>query len=217
MLETQMIHQEAVQYRRFENYLIQHCLSWHSFAASLEIDISFGDLMLVTELSKTAAWSSAVYSNSSTELSLSFSGGAPFSTTGIGASHSLDKIGPIERRRSQQRAAESSPLLKDHSVFVKAYRLGTRQTYYYALVSLFMKARGKNRLGNRNDNEGAIETTLEPALPLPASQNSLHLPGYPEVVAMRPYEPVSHPPFETLTVLTCSVRILIPELLCLPL
>jgi hypothetical protein len=111
MLETQMVHQEAIQYRRFESYLLQHCLSWHYFVRSLDIDISFGDLMLVTELSKTAAWSSAVYSNSSTEFSLSFSIGAPFSTAGVGASRSIEKVGPIERRRSQQRAAAENPLL----------------------------------------------------------------------------------------------------------
>jgi hypothetical protein len=137
-----MIRQEASQYLRFERYLLQHCILWYAFARSLDIDVGFGDLMLVTETSKTAAWSSAVYSQSSTEFGLSFSVGAPFSAAGLGASRNLEKIGPIERRRSSQRANPYNPPLPDtHTVFIKAYRLGTRQAYVHSLVYKFMKLR----------------------------------------------------------------------------
>jgi hypothetical protein len=182
-----MIRREAVQNHRLENYLRQNCVSWHTFARSLDIRIGFGDVMLVTECSKTAAWSSAVYSNSSTEFSLSFSVGLPFSAAGIGAWSSLAKIGPIERRRSQRRALpQSSPLPNNHTVFVKAYRLGIRQSYYYSLVSLFIKARGstETRGSEASTNEAALSTTLA------SSQNALTPPGMPESIIMQPYTPV---------------------------
>lgn len=195
MLETQMIHQEAVQHHRLESYLTQHCHSWHTFARSLDIHISFGDLMLVTECSKAAAWSSAVYSNSSTEFGLSFSIGMPFATAGISASTSLAKIGPIERRRSQLRArAHGSPLPKNHTVFIKAYRLGMRQSYYHSLVSVFMRARGQSFNGNRSNKESANDVALRPGLA--ASQNTSPPSSSIESYIIRPFDPVS---FNTLS------------------
>lgn len=183
-----MIREEAVQYRRLETYVIQHCRSWHSFARSLDIHICFGDLMLVTECSKTAAWSSAVYSNSSTEFGLSFSIGMPFTAAGIAGSSSLEKIGPVERRRSQRRAyPQGPPLPKNHAVFVKAYRLGTREAYRQSAVSIFMKALGFGSA--RSDREGtsgvgprstrSLLTAPKDSSPVPAG-----------LVVMRPYKPV---------------------------
>ncbi|KAF9459081.1 hypothetical protein BDZ94DRAFT_1239516 [Collybia nuda] len=55
-LETQMIREEAVQSLPLEIYVMQFCRSWHAFIKRLGIHITFGDLMLITECSKTAAW-----------------------------------------------------------------------------------------------------------------------------------------------------------------
>lgn len=187
MLETQMIREEAIQYRRLETYLAQHCRSWHAFARSLDIYISFGDLMLVTECSKTAAWSSAVYSNSSTEFALSFSVGMPFTTAGIAASSALEKIGPVERRRSQRRArSHDPPLSKDHTVFIKAYKLGTREAYCQSAVSFFMNAlKPSPARGNREGlSRGRSHSTLT------ASQDSTSPSSADGLFIMQPYEPV---------------------------
>lgn len=191
MLETQMIHQEAVQYHRFENYLLRHCLSWHAFARSLDIRIGFGDLMLVTECSKTAAWSSAVYSNNSTEFSLSFSVGIPFSAAGMGASSSIERIGPIERRRSQRRAQfQGPPLPNTHTVFIKAYRLGTRQAYYQSLVYLFMKAKGPSLRGNRDatdsGNSNAEGDSQAATGPVTSPSYSVRPLDYSETIVVQP-------------------------------
>ncbi|KAF9461572.1 hypothetical protein BDZ94DRAFT_1138614, partial [Collybia nuda] len=75
ILEKQMDRTEAIQYRHLEAYIMQNCHSWHAFARDLGFRIGFGDLMFVTECSKAAVWSSAVYSNSTTEFGLSFSVG----------------------------------------------------------------------------------------------------------------------------------------------
>lgn len=174
-----MIREEAVQYRRLETYVIRHCRSWHSFARSLDIHIGFGDLMLITECSKTAAWSSAVYSNSSTEFGLSFSIGMPFTAAGIAGSSSLEKIGSVERRRSQHRAHSQGPLPKNHAVFIKAYRLGTREAYRQSAVSIFMKALGFGTA--RND---ARTNEVGPTALKASSSSSTGL------VVTRPYEPV---------------------------
>lgn len=187
MLEAQMIHQEAVPNPHVENYLVQHSHSWHAFAKSLDIHIGFGDLMLVTGCSKTAAWSSAVYSNSSADFGLSFSTEMAFVTEGIIALDSCEQIEPLERRRSLPRIqTHNSPLPKNQTVFIKAYRLGMRQSYHHSLVFLFMKARGSSFYINQGNNEGASEASLRPASP--ASQNSTESTNS---YIMRPYEPVS--------------------------
>ncbi|KAF9459080.1 hypothetical protein BDZ94DRAFT_1061902 [Collybia nuda] len=186
MLETQMVREEAFQSLPLESYVIKHCLSWHAFARSLGIRIGFGDLMLVMECSKTAAWSSVVYSNSSTEFSLSFSVGMPFTTAGISGSSSVEKIGPVERRRSQNRAVENSvPLPKDHTVFIKAYRMGIRQMYYQSLVSLFMKARNTKSTHQTGEFMGRVGLHS----PESSSGNRFLLPTTPEPFSTRPYEP----------------------------
>lgn len=187
MLEARMIHQEAVPSPHVETYLIQHSHSWHTFARSLDIHIGFGDLMLVTGCSKTAAWSTAVYSNSSTDFGLSFSIDMPFVTEGVTALNGFEQIQPLERRRSLPRIqAHKSPLPKNQAVFIKGYRLGMRQSYHHSLVFLFMKARGSSFYIKQGNNEGASEASLRPASP--TSQNSA---DSTEPYIMRPYEPVS--------------------------
>lgn len=135
MLETQMSRQQALHDHRFKNYLLQHCLSWYSFARELGVQVEFGDIVLVTECSKTAAWASAVYSQSSKEFGMSFSAGGTFlpSTAGVSISAGLERVGPVEYRRSQRRAIALTDrvqdLSKDHTVFIRGYRLGSRSLY----------------------------------------------------------------------------------------
>lgn len=194
-----MIRQRAAQHCRLENYLIEHCRSWHAFARSLDIHIGFGDLMLVTECSKTAAWSSAVYSNNATEFGLSFSVGAPFAAAGVAASRSIEKIGPIERRRSRRRAsAHDSPLPNIHTVFIKAYRLGMRQMYYRSLVSLFMKARSPSVPHAHGQRGGSPP-------PSDASQNPSSSPSPSTSYIIGPYESVC-----TVFTLDASHKLILP-------
>lgn len=182
-----MIRQVAVQSQRFERYLTRHCASWHAFATFLDIPVDFGDLMLVTECSKTAAWSSVVYSKSSTEFELSFSVGSAFSSPVITGSRSVQKAGRFEHRRSELRAEELiQPLSQDHTVFIKAYRLGTRQSYSKSFASFFMKIISRIP----GDNEVAGE--VGPPVASSASSQELVSPrGSPGTFVMRPYETVS--------------------------
>ncbi|KAG6907759.1 hypothetical protein DXG01_007513 [Tephrocybe rancida] len=105
MQETQMRRDEAVQTQFFEDYMRRHCQSWLDFVKRKRIPVGFGQLMLVTECSKTAAWSSAVYSNSAKEFGVSFSVGSAFGPCAakLSASASMERTGPIERRRSAER------------------------------------------------------------------------------------------------------------------
>lgn len=189
VLETQMMHQKTRQHGYLGNHLRQHCHAWHAFARSNGIYMDFGDLMLVTGFSKTAAWSSAVYSNNSIRFGLSFSVGMPFTTTaGIAASNHHEMIGPIERRRSQCRAQpHNPPPPKDHTVFIEVYRAGMRQVYKHSFVSLFMKSRNSTVPENRRNYESASEVGW------PASTVSQGLPQPPvsaESEITRPYESV---------------------------
>lgn len=71
-----MSRQQALHETLFKNYLLQHCLSWYDFARDIDVQVEFGDVtMLVTECSKTVAWASAVYSQSSKEFGITFSAG----------------------------------------------------------------------------------------------------------------------------------------------
>ncbi|KAF8056506.1 hypothetical protein FPV67DRAFT_639679 [Lyophyllum atratum] len=197
MLETQMMRQDAVQDSLLESYLQRHCLSWHAFARSNHITVGFGDLMLVTECSKTGAWSSAVYSNNVREFGLGFSIGAPFlpSAAGISASASVERVGPVERRRSEERALpEGTPPVKNHTIFLKAYRLGIRQTYYRSMVYLFMKTldpRARENMEspgtNRIRSVSAGETSQAMIAPPPGANALTHL----ETFVLRPDPPVS--------------------------
>ncbi|KAG6819905.1 hypothetical protein H0H93_007542 [Arthromyces matolae] len=144
--ETQMRREEAFQNQNLEDYLLRHCQSWYDFAKQNRITLGFGQIMLVTECSKTAAWSSAVYSNSSKEFGVSFSVGGSFVSCapGISASAGIERSGPIERRRSMQRpTTDGSQPLKNHTIFFKAIHLGTRRLYYKSVISLFIQSRNR--------------------------------------------------------------------------
>jgi len=143
MLETQMSRHAILQEARFINYLRKHCLSWYLFASDNDILVEFGDIMLVTECSKTAAWASAVYSQSSRDFGLSFSVGGAFLpiSHGLGMSAGYERVGSVEHRRSQRRviaSADADVVTKDQTVFIKAYRLGPRSLYQRSLAQKIM-------------------------------------------------------------------------------
>jgi hypothetical protein len=157
MLETQMIRQQALHESLFKNYLLQHCLSWYTFARDLGVQVEFGDIMLVTECSKTAAWASAVYSQSSKEFGMSFSAGGAFlpTTGGVAISAGIERIGPVEYRRSQRRAITLSDIEgvpHDHTVFIKAYRLGSRSLYLRSFAHKIMKTKNRPRLEDQDED-----------------------------------------------------------------
>jgi len=158
MLETQMCRQQALHETLFKNYLLEHCLSWYTFARDLGVQVEFGDIMLVTECSKTAAWASAVYSQSSKEFGMSFSTGGAFlpAASGVVVSTGQERIGPVEYRRSQRLAislvgVEGTP--KDHTVFVKGYRLGSRSLYLRSLARKIMKAKNRPRAADQGQDD----------------------------------------------------------------
>jgi len=157
MLETQMCRQQALHETLFKNYLLQHCLSWYTFARDIGIQVEFGDIMLVTECSKTAAWASAVYSQSSKAFGMSFSAGGTFlpATSGMTVSSGHERIGPVEYRRSQRlvnsQAGFDGP--KDHTVFVKGYRLGSRNLYLRSIAHKVMKAKSRTRGPDQDQND----------------------------------------------------------------
>ncbi|GLB41527.1 putative fungal specific transcription factor [Lyophyllum shimeji] len=183
ILESEMSRASAVQTARFERYLRQHYLSFLAFAKSLDINLAFGDLMLVVECSKTAAWSSAVYANSDREFSLQFSVGNPFQPSSLGFSvvASVERVGSVDRRRSRRRALTSDPpLSNDHTVFLKAFRLGTREAYLHSTVSLFMKARdsffgdrrGEPRSNKSRGSNASAGGTTPPSWGAPSSSGT---------------------------------------------
>ncbi|GLB34411.1 hypothetical protein LshimejAT787_0112950 [Lyophyllum shimeji] len=203
LLESQMTREQAVQRRRFENYLRRHCHSWHAFAESLDIDIGFGDLMLVTECSRTAAWSSAVYSNSSREFSLKLSVGNPLVPSAVGASAStgVERAGAVELRASVKHPSPGGqPLPDDHTVFIKAYRLGTRQAYLRSTVSLFVKARDLLFGSGVDDSSSLNQKTLHGTSDGSTQSSSGTPPGHSprsgkhsDTMVIRPYNSDYHP------------------------
>ncbi|KAF9064020.1 hypothetical protein BDP27DRAFT_1426321 [Rhodocollybia butyracea] len=102
MLETQMSKEYAVLEQRMKAYLVRNCLIWYDFARDIGVQVEFGDIMLVTEVSKTAAWASAVYSQSSREFGMSFSAGGAFlpissgPPSGLAVAVAQERIGPVE-------------------------------------------------------------------------------------------------------------------------
>lgn len=153
-----MTRQHALHESLFKNYLLQHCLSWYTFARDLGVQVEFGDIMLVTECSKTAAWASAVYSQSSKEFGMSFSAGGAFLPTagGVAVSAGLERIGPVEYRRSQRRAItldDVQGVAPDQTVFVKAYRLGSRSLYLRSFAHKIMKSKNRRQPGDPDDDE----------------------------------------------------------------
>ena len=145
-----MCRQQALHETLFKNYLLQHCLSWYTFARDIGVQVEFGDIMLITECSKTAAWASAVYSQSSKAFGMSFSAGGTFlpATSGMTVSSGHDRIGPVEYRRSQRLVSSEAGfdgVPKHHTVFVKGYRLGSRSLYLRSVARKVMKARSRTR------------------------------------------------------------------------
>jgi hypothetical protein len=166
MLESQMSRHQVFHDNRFKNYLLQHCLSWYSFARGLGVQVDFGDVMVVTECSKTAAWASVVYSQSSKEFGMSFEAGGmfvPVAAPGAGFSVGLERIGPVEHRRSHRRVVTSNgddveelrDMPKDQTVFVKGYRLGSRSLYMRSLARKIIKTASLGRQ----------DATMEPVSP----------------------------------------------------
>ncbi|KAG5652184.1 hypothetical protein H0H81_005983 [Sphagnurus paluster] len=152
VLETATERTEATRRGIIEPYARIHCLMWYDFALKAGIQVQFGDLMLVTETSKTAAWSIAVYSSTSEQFSLAFSMGNSFGSAGISASGTQAQRLPSVHRRSQIQGDRSNAdtlaaLPKEHTVFVKGFRLGTRELYTRSLVRTFIRQR-ESKLGH---------------------------------------------------------------------
>ncbi|KAG6907761.1 hypothetical protein DXG01_007515 [Tephrocybe rancida] len=204
MQETQMNREEAVQTQLFEDYLQRHCQSWYDCARENHIPLGFGQIMLVTECSKTAAWSSAVYSNSVQEFGVSFSVGNAFvpCAANVSASASMERTGPIERRRSAQRPSptpDSPQPQNNHTAFFKALHLGTRQAYIRSLISLFMKIRNSKTVGLPDKFPEAPTSDLSmadsrPYAPSPSSPSFneylIGIAGKPELPDFHPVSPL---------------------------
>jgi hypothetical protein len=144
MLETHMSRTTAQQEGRFKTYLEKHCLAWYQFAADNDILVEFGDIILVTECSKTVAWASAVYSQSARDFGLQFSvGGAFFPVqNGLGVSVGHERIGPVKHRRSRRCAitpADVDGAPNDQTVFIKGYRPAPRHLYPRSLACRIRK------------------------------------------------------------------------------
>lgn len=210
MLETQMSRHQALHDSRFKNYLLQHCLSWYTFARELGVQVEFGDIMLVTECSKTAAWASAVYSQSSKEFGMSFSAGGAFlpSAGGVSVSAGLERIGPVEYRRSQRRAItleDGQNIPKDHTVFIRGYRLGSRSLYLRSIARKIMKATNRTSQGDQevnlnsrflpapvNDIDQSPSSPINPTRRSQPTDSSSELLGSINASAIFPEWPVSH-------------------------
>ncbi|KAG6811079.1 hypothetical protein H0H92_009107 [Tricholoma furcatifolium] len=137
--ETQMKRELVVQDLYPDEYMKKHCDAWLAFARENRIRLSFGELLLVTECSKTGAWASAVYSDGSEEFSISFSVGSTFSPYTPRVLATAEFQGSTLNRRSAQRLTAGGPQpAKDHAVFFRAARLGKRDLYRKSLISVFM-------------------------------------------------------------------------------
>ncbi|KAG6848078.1 hypothetical protein H0H93_003608 [Arthromyces matolae] len=161
--ETQMRQEVAFQSDHFEEYLSRHIQSWYDFAKQRRMSVGFGEIMLVTECSRTAAWSSAIYADSSKEFGVSFSVGGSFAPCAprISASAGIARSGRIERRRSPQRpTADGTQLAKHHTVFFKATHLGMREAALQSILSLFIRFRSRKSsrtLGQPQTAQAVVE------------------------------------------------------------
>jgi hypothetical protein len=94
--------QDAVDKKRFSDYIIQHRRSWLDFAEELGRDVSLSDLILVDGCNKTSEWACAAWSEKTQSVRLSFVASAPGIAEGSAglwgrwvSSQSLDKnVGP---------------------------------------------------------------------------------------------------------------------------
>ncbi|KAG6909114.1 hypothetical protein DXG01_001988 [Tephrocybe rancida] len=140
VLETQMKNEKVVQDLNLDPYLRRHCLSWHDFAKRHNFALAFGDMILVTECSKTAGWSSSVYWDSSKDFDLSFSMGGFSIKAGsrpVGNQTMENKSTAIVlNRKSHPRPID--PAKVDQTVFIKSYRLGAPNLYLLSFLSLFV-------------------------------------------------------------------------------
>jgi hypothetical protein len=174
MLETEMSRQVAIQSIFFREYAEKHCLSWYAFAAGKGVSVEFGDILLVTGCSRTAAWSSAVYSNSSTEFGISFSAGGDFLPilNGVAVTAYHGRIGPVERRRSQRHGMtllELQEAPKNQTIFIQAYHLGLRKLYAGSVAQKVRKAMDRLRGRNKSDSSTPSPTSSARNEPNPVS------------------------------------------------
>jgi hypothetical protein len=156
MLETDMSRTTAQQQGRFKQYLEKHCLAWYKFASDHDILVDFGDIILVTECSKTTAWASAVYSQSSRDFGLHFSVGGGFLPieNGLGASAGYERLGSVQHRRSQRRAIapEDVAVSHDQTVFIKGYRPAPRHLYSRSFAAKVRKLLNRSPRGQRDQD-----------------------------------------------------------------
>ena len=143
MLESQMSRKTALQEVNFQEYLCKHCRSWYRWALEKGIPVQFGDIMLVTECSKTTAWASAVYSQCSSDFGLLFSVGGVFSPipNNLGVTMGHERSGSVQHRRSQCMIGLSDveSICNDQTVFIKAYRPGLRESFSQSFASTVTK------------------------------------------------------------------------------
>jgi hypothetical protein len=94
--------QNAVDKKRFSEYILRHHRSWLDFAEALGRDVSLSDLILVNGCDKTSEWACAAWSEKTQCVRLSFVAGVPGIAEGSAglwgrwiSSQSLDKnVGP---------------------------------------------------------------------------------------------------------------------------
>ena len=119
------------------------------------IPVQFGDIMLVTECSKTAAWASAVYSQCSSDFGLTFSvGGAflPIPNNNLGVTVGSERSGSVQHRRSQRVIGPSDVegISNDQTIFIKAYRPGLGESFYRSFASTVRRMMVMNRSPKRH-------------------------------------------------------------------
>ncbi|KNZ73287.1 Serine/threonine-protein kinase HT1 [Termitomyces sp. J132] len=178
MLETQMKYETTLQDQRIDTYLRRNCLSWHEFARRNGFGLSFSDLMLVVGCSKTAGWSSSVYWDSKSGFDLSFS-------LGMFAVKSK-KTGIVLNRKSESRPINPNRI--NQTVFIKTYRLGSRQLYHLSLARLFIQLFNRKR-GRPTDNDKHGEESTAAARALlnnPELSGGVNMPTSGSVEALAP-------------------------------
>jgi hypothetical protein len=185
MLESQMSRETALQEVNFRDYLRSHCRSWFRWALGKGVPVQFGDLMLVTECSKTAAWASAVYSQSSSDFGLTFSVGGAFlpvpNSLGVSAGYGYERFGSVQHKRSQRVIAPSDieRISNDQTVFIKAYRPGLRESFSQSFASKVMKLMNRSTRGRQTqDSESSPSAPGEGSSPNPGGLSSNSQPNF---------------------------------------
>lgn len=126
--------QDALDKRRFAEYIVRRHRSWLAFANKLGRDLSLTDLILVTGCDRTSEWACAAWSEKTKSARLSFIAGIPGVAQGNlslwgrwESSHSLDKnVGPYRSltgtRHSTQTLTLSNTLSEESPSFPMAAR-----------------------------------------------------------------------------------------------